>query len=164
MHNSIQALIESYRKERKKHITTTWQKPINIIKRWLSPKNKIYGELWAGDMEFAHTEISKLITSLNALSPSKEEISEYIIKLKTSNTTILGRNSYIAIQAAILISLVAILSKSDFPTAFITTLISFLGIGFLLEQSTLKSEELINNEIKDILQNYKESLAQAPSN
>ena len=164
MHTSIQFAVETYRKERKKHIASTWQKPINIFKRWLSPSHKIYGELWAGDMNFAHTEISKLENSLNSLSPSKEEISKYIIKLKTSNTTILGRNSYIAIQAAILVSLVAVLSKSNFPAAFIITVISFLGIGFLLEQSALKTEELINNEIKEILQHYKESLAQAPSN
>ena len=159
MHNSIQNIIELYREKRKEHIKATWQKPTNIFKRWLNPGHKVYNDLWSSDMALAHAEVTNLLNSLKALSPSKEEISEYILKLKTSNTTISDRNSYITVQAAIFIAIIAILSKSEFPTTFIMVVVSFLGIGFLLEQSRLKSEELINIEVKEIMEYYRASLA-----
>lgn len=123
MRNSIQNIIDLYRRKRKEHIKATWQKPTNIYKRWLNPGHKIYNDLWSSDMTFAHAEVTNLFNSLKALTPSREEVSEYILKLKISKTTISDRNSYITVQAAILVSIIAMLSKSEFPTTFIMVVV-----------------------------------------
>lgn len=154
MKEEIKKIVESYRTNRKENIDKVWDKPWNIINRWLNARSGILQQHWSDDFDNSDTDVAVFLQELKDLTPSKKVIEDVKLRLMPNKNMVENRMYYLGIQAAIFAAVLAIVTPHEEIRTGLIFVLGFLGIGFTFERGALSTEKMLAEEINSIFDHY----------